>query len=407
LSGTEPIREDEFILNSKVFTISYILIKMTFVVVILLLAALASDYALKQMPLQRRLIRSNARIYGESGSFDFDLVRPAIQFSLSEVLVVAAFLKDYDLGSKIQGVYAIQNLEGTVLYVGASMTVPVEIDRLVKTFGNETVNSVRIQTFPTPKLEAFEAYKFELIRQLSPSGNLNDPELWGDRAINFDFNEEKKEEKVVVKDDATDKKISASRERLANAVGGDANRDSTIESPFAEESDPGSYVIGPNASNGLEFTKENVDKVLDEVRPYLIADGGNVEVVSVEEFTRTVNLVLQGACGSCPSSTTTMKMGIERVLKENFPNLGPVLQVEPTAKTGLTIEDVEKALEKVLPAIKAMGGLVEVGAVESETGVVTLRYKGPARLKVGIQLVMKDISLVKSTIIEDMVDLAS
>ena len=102
---------------------------------------------------------------------------------------------------------------------------------------------------------------------------------------------------------------------------------------------------------------------------------------------------------------TTMKMGIERVLKENFPNLGPVLQVNPAAEAaGLTKDAVEKALEKVLPAIKAMGGTVEVGNVNSATGVVVLLYKGPPRLKVGIKLVMKDLALVTSVSIEDLPD---
>jgi len=56
-------------------------------------------------------------------------------------------------------------------------------------------------------------------------------------------------------------------------------------------------------STSLDLTVANVDKVLDEVRPYLIADGGNVEVVRVEESSRNIVLKLQGACGSCPSST--------------------------------------------------------------------------------------------------------
>lgn len=58
-----------------------------------------------------------------------------------------------------------------------------------------------------------------------------------------------------------------------------------------------------------------MDAVLEEVRPYLLADGGNVAVAGVDLETRDVRLVLQGACGSCPSSTVTMKMGIERVLR--------------------------------------------------------------------------------------------
>ena len=64
----------------------------------------------------------------------------------------------------------------------------------------------------------------------------------------------------------------------------------------------------------LELTGDNVEKVLDEVRPYLISDGGNVELVEIDGL--VVKLRLQGACGSCPSSTVTMRMGIERRLVE-------------------------------------------------------------------------------------------
>lgn len=61
----------------------------------------------------------------------------------------------------------------------------------------------------------------------------------------------------------------------------------------------------------LEFNLKNVDTVLDEVRPYLISDGGNIKVIRVDENSKDVFVELQGACGSCPSSTTTMKMGVE------------------------------------------------------------------------------------------------
>ena len=53
----------------------------------------------------------------------------------------------------------------------------------------------------------------------------------------------------------------------------------------------------------MEFTVQNVNKVLDEVRPHLISDGGNVAVHKIDPEKRSVELVLEGACGSCPSST--------------------------------------------------------------------------------------------------------
>jgi Fe-S cluster biogenesis protein NfuA len=75
----------------------------------------------------------------------------------------------------------------------------------------------------------------------------------------------------------------------------------------------------------LELTNENIETVLDELRPYLMADGGNVELVEVEG--PVVRLRLQGACGSCPSSTMTLRMGIERKLKESIPEIAEVEQV--------------------------------------------------------------------------------
>ena len=54
-----------------------------------------------------------------------------------------------------------------------------------------------------------------------------------------------------------------------------------------------------------------------QVRPYLMADGGNVELIEIDGL--KVRLKLNGACGSCPSSMTTMKMGIERRLVEKIP----------------------------------------------------------------------------------------
>jgi len=75
----------------------------------------------------------------------------------------------------------------------------------------------------------------------------------------------------------------------------------------------------------MELTNENVESVLDELRPYLMSDGGNVELVELDG--PIVRLRLQGACGSCPSSTMTLKMGIERKLRESIPEIAEVEQV--------------------------------------------------------------------------------
>ena len=75
----------------------------------------------------------------------------------------------------------------------------------------------------------------------------------------------------------------------------------------------------------MALTHENVEKVLDELRPFLMADGGNVEVVELDG--PIVKVRLQGACGSCPSSTMTLKMGIERKMRESIPEVSEEVQV--------------------------------------------------------------------------------
>lgn len=72
--------------------------------------------------------------------------------------------------------------------------------------------------------------------------------------------------------------------------------------------------------------REAVEKALNLVRPALQADGGNVELVNVTED-GVVSVKLTGACGSCPMSTMTLKMGVERVLKEQVPGVTSVEQV--------------------------------------------------------------------------------
>lgn len=72
--------------------------------------------------------------------------------------------------------------------------------------------------------------------------------------------------------------------------------------------------------------KEQVEKVLEEVRPSLQADGGNVELVDVSDD-GIVKVRLTGACGTCPMSTMTLKMAIEKTLKDRIPSVKAVEQV--------------------------------------------------------------------------------
>jgi Fe-S cluster biogenesis protein NfuA len=71
--------------------------------------------------------------------------------------------------------------------------------------------------------------------------------------------------------------------------------------------------------------QDKVKEVLDKVRPYLVRDGGNVELVGVEGGTVKVKLV--GACAGCPMSKLTLKNGIEKILKQEIPEVKEVVAV--------------------------------------------------------------------------------
>ena len=72
--------------------------------------------------------------------------------------------------------------------------------------------------------------------------------------------------------------------------------------------------------------KERVQKVIDEIRPALQADGGNIELVEVGED-GIVKVRLMGACGSCPMAQLTLKRGVEARLKAKIPEVKEVVSV--------------------------------------------------------------------------------
>ena len=72
--------------------------------------------------------------------------------------------------------------------------------------------------------------------------------------------------------------------------------------------------------------REKVEKALEKVRPYLQADGGDVELIDVSAD-GVVKVRLQGACGGCPMSSMTLKNGVERIVKGEVPEIKEVIAV--------------------------------------------------------------------------------
>ena len=175
-------------------------------------------------------------------------------------------------------------------------------------------------------------------------------------------------------------------------------------SPFATSSSTaGNAASGEKSDRVMDVN--SVNEVLDEVRPYLIADGGNVQVVEVEGG--VVKLRLEGACGTCGSATQTMSMGIERALRNNFgDSVKEVIRVddnpEQNAAAAISAKNVDDHLNMLRPAIEGYGGKVLVKSLDESTSVCTVLYKGPPPLANGIKAAIKDrFPTIPEVIIED------
>ena len=84
------------------------------------------------------------------------------------------------------------------------------------------------------------------------------------------------------------------------------------------------FITNKNNGDCIDMVDKNdIEAALDEIRPALIQDGGNVEYVDTNDD-GVVLVRLQGACAGCPSATMTLKMGIERTLMERVPGVTAV-----------------------------------------------------------------------------------
>jgi len=84
--------------------------------------------------------------------------------------------------------------------------------------------------------------------------------------------------------------------------------------------------VKPNETGAERTFEEKVAEVIEMVRPALQGHGGDVQLLGVDED-KSVRVRLQGACRGCPGATMTMKMGIERILKERVPEVKQVVAV--------------------------------------------------------------------------------
>ncbi len=75
-----------------------------------------------------------------------------------------------------------------------------------------------------------------------------------------------------------------------------------------------------------DFNKQVEVTINDEIRPLLQGHGGDIELIGIDED-KTVNVRLQGACAGCPGAKMTLKNGVERILKEKYPELKEVVAV--------------------------------------------------------------------------------
>jgi len=74
--------------------------------------------------------------------------------------------------------------------------------------------------------------------------------------------------------------------------------------------------------------RDRVQEVVDHIRPLLQADGGDIELVDVDEPAGVVSVRLQGACRGCPGAAMTLKMGVERHMKQRVPEVREVVAVD-------------------------------------------------------------------------------
>jgi Fe-S cluster biogenesis protein NfuA len=310
--------------------------------------------------------------------------------------IVMTGLKGY---SKVAAVYAVHGANyqrgtdgwDTTTFVGVTQDLEVTLRSLHDHDTTEMkVAHCRALSFSYPQPNAMQ----EIASQWRTLAIRADAPLetdWANDVLNYLFDTEDGD------DDDDDDDYDAMSEAMATV-----SSEKTIISPFAASSSDEKIMTNNGNDDATEsplpFNAANVDMVLNEVRPYLIADGGNVSVERVDEINQCVYLKLEGACGSCASSTVTMQMGIERVLREKFPTIRDVFRTEDDTESQpkeLSYQAVEDEINRLKPAIMAMGGTIQLLKVDGENGIVDIQFHGSKKVQQGIELAILDVSFVQ------------
>lgn len=348
------------------------------------------------------------------------------------------------------GVYAVHDSAGVLGYVGYSRNIVAALKAHLAQLGQQRCASVRALVIRNKAMTTRDSLSKMAGQWLAeagslPPGNSSEQHLWQSRASGQAKDDKAEYEELKLKmrkamgenlHDAIENETLDSQQRrlqLISAMESDdwspvinAQTQSTLEnstaappaSPvdaaaIAAEASARGAAAATAAANGppqrvtpfaqayvhrsiggsmdeqeqkQAMTHEAVDKALEEVRPYLMADGGNVTTVNVQDG--MVYLRLEGACGTCASSTSTMKMGIERALQAAFgEQLKGVEQVDAQS-TSATVAGIDGHLDQLRPAIQSYGGSVKV--LSMENGTCLIDYNGPPPIGMGIQAAIKD-----------------
>lgn len=349
----------------------------------------------------------------EHGSEGYRL-RPGVDDG-SETVLVDDWLAEREMERPL-GVFAIYDRDRKPQYVSYSRNVVVSVRSLRDHVGEAKCTYMRVSAFANTAMATRQNMERELENWLEdlggvPPGNGEERDLWD---VNDKGMKRMSEAEVQAYEDKKLKMRKAMGENLHDDVKGETidAKERRLRLIKAVEGDNWSEVIGDQTEQALgqetvvspfsnamvhrelgkeqeeeePMTVESVDGCLEEVRPYLIADGGNVEVVRVEDG--RVYLRLQGACGTCASSTSTMKMGIERAIQGAFgKQLKEVVQLD-SGNTSTSVAAIDGHLNTLRPAIHGLGGSVEVLSLEN--GICKIKYAGPEPIGMGVKAAVQD-----------------